>query len=332
MNIDTLLDVIGDIAPEKVAEARDNRPKRRPLAPRPAVIAALLALCLLVSVPAMAAADVEPAYALVYAVAPAVAQRLKPVRLACRDNGIVMEVVAAEVHDDEANIYLAMRDTESDRIDATTDLFDSYTINRPFDMAGTCRNVSFDAETGTVYFLITLNRFGGRAITGSKITFSAREFLSGKEKFTAVLDSVSLADAPLSPAVQPLADSRGGSWPDEETAPARVLTPQAGFAFSPTPGVQVTAIGFTGGQLHVQAHFDDIRRTDNHGWFWLEDGETAIDPIASVSFWDEAQSGAYYEYIFDVTPDEAARCALACELTTSSRLTEGNWQVTFKVE
>ena len=54
-------------------------------------------------------ADVDLAYDILYAVSPQTAQGLKPVRMACEDNGIRMEVIAADFRDNKAQILSVCR-------------------------------------------------------------------------------------------------------------------------------------------------------------------------------------------------------------------------------
>ena len=113
---------------------------------RAAAALAAAVLCLSLAAPALANAD--PAYELLYRLSPAAAQLLRPVRKADEDNGIRLEVVSARVEGDTAEIYVTLRDLTGDRVDDTTDLFDSYSIHRPFDSSAACRSAGFDAETG----------------------------------------------------------------------------------------------------------------------------------------------------------------------------------------
>ena len=85
-------------------------------------------------------------------------QYFTPVQRACVSNGIRMEVAACFVHDDTAELYVTLQDLEGDRVDETTDLFDSYTIRQPYDTAATCSLVHYDASTGTAVFQIQITR------------------------------------------------------------------------------------------------------------------------------------------------------------------------------
>jgi hypothetical protein len=72
-------------------------------------LVASLAVCFTLAVPAMAAADVQVAYEILYAVSPKIAQELKPVRMSCEDDGIKMEVISAYINGDKAEIYISMQ-------------------------------------------------------------------------------------------------------------------------------------------------------------------------------------------------------------------------------
>ena len=310
------------------AACRTQRPspRRRPIR-RLALAAAAVAVCLALSVPSLAA-GVPAVYDALYAIAPAAAQRMKPVQQSCEANGIRMEVSAADVQGSTAELFLSLQDLTGSRVDETTDLFDSYTIRTACGTSATCRLADYDAETGTARFFVHIDQWDGRPITGSKVTFRLRAFLSGKQHFDGPLDHALLAAVQTSPALQTPASLRGGSDPDADEAP-RTLVPGAPQAL-PGSGAWLTALGFVDGRLHVQLYFEDILHTDNHGYAYLlgPDG-TRLDAVSSVSFWDDAQQGSYDELIFDCTPEQLAGQTLCAELWTGAQQTEGPWEVTF---
>ncbi len=100
----------------------------------------------------MVAADFSPAYEFLYTLSPSAAQKLKPVSMISEDNGIKIEVISAYVESGEAKILISVQDLEEDRIDETTDLFDSFSINTSFDCSSSCENIKYDAETETAVF------------------------------------------------------------------------------------------------------------------------------------------------------------------------------------
>ena len=127
MNTDLLIDAIGEIDENKIINAKlfKVKTRKKPIK-RMIVIAAAIILCITVTVPVLAA-TVNPIYELVYKISPGLAQMMKPVQMSCEDNGIKMEVMSASVYENEAAVYLSLEDmTDQNRIDETTDLFDSY--------------------------------------------------------------------------------------------------------------------------------------------------------------------------------------------------------------
>lgn len=333
---DLLMDALGLIDDETVRTAKIRAQKAKHLSFRRRIaLAAAVVVCLMLAVPALAAAaDTEPVYSVLYAISPVIAQKLKPVRMSCEDNGIRMEVISAYVHEDSADIYISMQDLTGDRIDGTTDLFDSYSINRSFSSSAICQLVSYDAAQKTATFLIHITQWGKKDITGDKVTFSVKEFLSHKYEFEGILPQLDLASMPQSPATQTSRQIRGYSSPnrlDEEAI--LLLVPQSGGLFSPVPGVQITAAGYVDGKLHIQAYYENISETDNHGYLYLVDANgTKINSSLSVSFWDDAHSGSYGEDIFDVPADGLTGYQVYGQFWTCDTLTKGNWQVTFPLE
>lgn len=333
MRADPLLDAIGMIDDTTIQAARTYTVRRRPWR-RYAALAAAAVLCVLLTVPALAFAGVAPAYEVLYAISPAAAQALKPVQLSCEDNGIRMEVISAAVQGDRADIYISMQDLTGDRIDGTVDLFDSYRINRSFDGSATCRLARYDARRKEATFLISMTRRDQRDIGGGKVTFSVGAFLSGRQMFDGPLPQLDLSAAAQSPDTQTGVDIRGGSRSDGAHMDVRsvpVLTRQDDL-FS-APGVQVTAMGYADGKLHIQTHYDNILETDNHGYVYLKsaDGQV-IHAGSSLSFWDEDHSGSYDEAVFDVPAEGLSGYQVYGAFWTGAELTRGNWQVTFSLE
>ena len=298
----------------------------------------LLLPCL--TVPAMAA-SIPAFYDMLYAISPATAQFFKPVQLSCEDNGIRMEVVAAYIHEDTAEIYISMQDLEETRFDETIDLFDSYQINTPFDCTGHCNLSSYDSDTQTATFLITIEQWNEQNIIGDKLTFSIREFLSNKKTYEGIIDDVSLDNIELNSATQTV-HPRGLSGKDlvnkytssNTREGLSVLKPVDNLS-SPVNGVMLTGIGYVDGHLHVQIYYEDILKTDNHGSIALLNSGTGemITCNGSISFFDDAREGSYEDYIFtEIAADTLGDYELYGDFVTSSGSVEGNWSVTFPLE
>ncbi len=340
-------------ARERIVENVRAKTERQPVFRwRRAVLAGVAALlCLALVMPALASA--EPTYRLLYAVSPAAAQFFRPVRLADEDNGVRMEVEYAYIHGDTAEICLTLRDLTGDRVDRTTDLFDSYDINTPSDLSGCCLPVGYDPETGTASFLAVIKQWGGRDVEGDKITFTLDRFLSHKTKYEGVevladLDGVGRAEAVYRPSYVSGASWTDGPEPQELTA----LVPGETAADLPAEDLALTGVGYVGGRLHVQMSMTDYLDTDDHGWLYLVDGEGRRTDCAEswqfVEFYypdgtrkpdPRMEGGAegtarvdYKEFVFDIAPEELAGCQLCGDFVISGLLTEGSWSVTFPLE
>lgn len=311
----------------------------RSFRPRAAfALAVLMALCApMAAVPGMAASNAG--YQVLYAISPALAQRLKPVQVSCEDNGIRMEVAAADIQGEEITVQVSVTDLEGGRLDDSIDLFDSYRINTPFDCDATCSQLSFDAQTQTAVFLIRITQRidqGDRAApAGSKLTFSLERMLTGKQEYEGAIEGIDLADVKLTNEVQDVSERlRGG---DQE---AKAAADDAGGYFAlngaeallePTEGVWVEAIGFFDGLLHIQTRYQDIFRTDNHGYMWLVNraSGTPIPAMYAFSFFDESGKDAIVEQVFPAEENELAEYSLYGRFVTCDTLIEGNWEVTF---
>lgn len=322
-------------------EAADATPKKKKSVwVKWGAVAACFCLVFSLAVPAMAA-SIPAFYDMLYAISPATAQFFKPVQLSCEDNGIRMEVVAAYIHEDTAEIYISMQDLEETRFDETIDLFDSYQINTPFDCTGHCNLSSYDPDTQTATFLITIEQWNEQNIIGDKLTFSIREFLSNKKTYEGIIDDVSLDNIELNSATQTV-HPRGLSGKDlvdkytssNTREGLSVLKPVDNLC-SPVNGVMLTGIGYVDEHLHVQIYYEDILKTDNHGSIALLNSETGemITCNGSISFFDDAREGSYEDYIFtEIAADTLGDYELYGDFVTSSGSVEGNWRVTFPLE
>lgn len=306
---------------------------------KPAVAFLAVCLCLSLGMPTLAA-TVEPIYNFMYLVSPTIAQLFMPVHKSDEDNGVKMEVISAYIHDNVAEIYIAMQDLTGNRIDGTTDLFDSYSINRPFDSSAHCKRVGYDESTGTVTFLITIEEWGNKEIAGDKITFTVKEFLSHKKTYEDVEIPVFFSAVGAAKETHKPSHIRGGSGPDfkqlfdRENAVA--LVPSAPISGFPVEGIDLTGMGYIDGKLHIQTAVTNNLENDNHGFFYLEDKDgNRIDYSYSFSFVNQDERVGqidYSDYVFDVPQSEISSYTLYGFFVTSGMITKGNWKVTFPLE
>lgn len=332
MKTDKLIDAIGMIDERKILDAKSFTVKNRRKFPgKAASWAAAVLLCFTLSISALAA-TVDPVYQMIFNIFPAAAQALKPVNLSCEDQGIRMEVISAAIYENEAVIVLSLQDLTDNRIDETTDLFDSYRINRPFDSEASCSFVSFDEETGKATFLVHISQWNHKKIEGDKITFSFTEFLSQKKTFDEKLSGLDLSRAATAEITQKPEAVRGGGGMGPVDYETECLVPIDGGILSPVDGVTITNVGFIDDKLHIQIYFDDIRSYDNHGYIDLRDEAGNQAEYDTISFWDDEKVGSYDEIVYDFSPEDVENYQAYGYFVTCKNRTRGNWQVTFPLE
>ena len=312
-------------------------------------VAVSVALLLAVNISLPVLAGTFPTiYELMYLVSPAVAQFYKPVQMADENDGIRMEVVAAYIHEETAEIYITFRDLEGERLDETTDLYDSYSIHTSGSAIGSCRKVGYDPESRTLTYLITVMQEEGRKIEGEKLTFSVGGYLSHKQNYENIeipIDLTQVTDAQYqyvdSPANGGTMTGHSGLMADmsetteNETEGYRVLVPQSADPDFPVNGVDFTGIGYIEGKLHIQYAVENSLDNDSHGFFFLQNeaGET-IGEVGSVSFREGTGENRidYRDAVFLTPQEELQNYRLYGNFVISEGFREGNWQVTFPIK
>ena len=342
LKTDKLVDAIGMIDDKKISNAKSiNQTVKKRSLKKTIVLVAAVILCFALSFTTLAA-TVDPFYQMLYRVSPTLAQALKPVNLSSVDNGIKMEVLSAAIHENEAVIYITLQDLEQDRIDNTVDLYDSYRINRPFDSSASCQRIGFDEETKKATFMISISQWNNEKISGDKITFSFREFISKKEIFEGELTELDIYSAKEVVGTTAPGSYRGGAGlnankltmdeREELRNKTEFLTPNDQGVYSPTESVKITGIGFIDNQLHIQVYYDDILTYDNHGTITLVDKDGKKAPMGHYSFWDENHKGSYDELIYEISPEEINNYTANGHFVSAKNNTKGNWQITFPLE
>ena len=338
MNPDLFLDAVGQIYDRYLnVDIPKQRITHRRLKKRLIAFAAA-AIVLIGALPAMTAFGVEPAYEILYRMAPAAAQQFTPVRKSCTDNGIEMTVISAKRDGNEASIYLAMHDTTGTCPDGKWDLYDSYHINVPRDITGHCSFSEYDADTHTAYFVVHLETMDGSPMPDGKVTFSVREMLMGQREETgSSLEDIDMSSIPYEPQTTDHSEINGGygymEIPDAKDY--RFLIAQEQPLCTPAPYVSVMNIGYIDGALHILIRYEDNLHTDSHGHINLLDknGKEIGDKTEiGFHYWDEQQIDSYTEQIIPVPYEMLNECSLQGEFRSSQRFTSGNWHVTFPLE
>ena len=336
MKAENIIDALNDVNDRFLADG-DAPVRRRRTARWLGVMAAVLAVCMVLAVPALAVAYTDMGYTIMYALSPAMAQSLKPVNETCEKNGVRMTVDSAVIENNTAYIRIAMTDLEGDLFDDTLDLCDSYDIKKGFDasvVGGTCALEDYDEDTRTAVFLTQLAPLDGTLIQPGKVTFRLWE-LSGH---TALQDTP-VQGVDLS-AVGEAADtvSMEASFfnADKEQFADRTIDclPLGQTIVEICPGAEVSGLGWIDGKLHVQIRTD----SGTSGIVYL--AEAPEDGMDEGDIFAWARSPQYVgdhrmvceDFIFDVSPDEAAALTLCGWFMIQSDPVQGPWEVTFPLE
>ena len=317
--------------------------KKEPKMKRNASIIVAVALVLVLGMSTALAAFNDDVNQLLYQIWPQAAMALRPVNLVSESQGIRMEVVSAVLNETESLVTLTMQDLEDDRIDETTDLFDSAILQLPYDGAGTVIQTDYDPETKTASFAVHMDFNMDHPAESDKVSFRVSRFLSHKREQTVdltpyIVGTIEEADSMPVPAIR----GWGGlpaSKDDHQTVTdkvsrLRVLNTQRSLEIPIADGVTLTGIGMIDGAFHVQIRYSDVLHTDNHGFLTLtsHDGKSYMDAglpeIGSVSWFGENHD-SWEEYIFEQYPDNLSDATLQGTFTTASPATEGDWYVTF---
>lgn len=300
------------------------------------VSVAAVCLCTCITLPVLASNSTI--YQLMHLVSPELAQRFVPVQMWDEDQGIRMEVVSVSINGNEAQVYITMQDLEGDRIDATTDLFDSYNIwTNAGSSIGNCEKVGFDEETGIITYLITIT--DDKEIETGKVTFSVREFIGRKQYYDDIEIPIPLTEAEEYPQTM-TACLKGvaGNWRDIvdfNDHAAKVLVPGPGDERFPVEGMELTGLGYVDGMLHIQHAAPDNLENDNHGFIKVVDSqgnEQFYD--YSLHFWgttEETKTVAYTDEVFMILSEELSDYTLRGNFWISGLHVKGNWKVTFSL-
>lgn len=318
-----------------------------------ALIAAMVALCMALSLPVLAAT--ETGYALLYAAFPAVAEFFKPIHLSAEDKGIRVEVESIRLQDDTAQIYISVQDLEDDRIDETTELSWHVRPSAPVLYKGTSMEsasetlVSYDPETHTARYLLTVTEYTDRRMQASDLlTLRIGSFISGSRELDTELEEIDLHAVDMAPAltIQPTTTYTCSIYDAQDMERLEAIRKNGATFLEPNdPGTPLSAIsdtaltglGYVDGELHIQLrctgpYFD---RFTGNLWIQTADGETLWNHIfAGFQGTDETGTPVcrYDEYIYDISPDALEGCTVYGRFWTCDAMTTGDWAITFPLK
>lgn len=322
--------------------------------------AAVVCLCAIIMATPVFAVSNDFVYSVMYQISPQMAQFFTPIQKSCEINGVEMSVLSCYIHDDTADIYVSMRDVGANIVDESLDLFDSYSINTPFDSTAHCENVKYDESSRTATFLITISQWDKQEIVGDKLTFTVRSLLYGKKEYQNYIAPIDLSNAEKSPETQKQEVFYNCSGFGDTSM--EVLAEQDTYNNATDFGkMSFSAIGYIDGCLHIQMKYEDYAENDNHCWIYLHDkredySEYKDDDLTdgynsqgfyepddlyneySVTWYDK--NTKYIETVYEPNSDystnqfikEIASYEICGDFYTTKDAYHGNWKITFPIE
>lgn len=336
---------------KNLSKTKDNRFNKVLL--KPAIVLITL-IIMYYSIPVLAV-NVPVIYNLMYQVSPSVAQYFMPVQKSCESNGIEIEVVSAYVKNDTAQIYITLKDLKGNRVDETTDLNDSYNINKAFDCTiSHCENIGYDEETQKATFLITIRNNEKEDITGEKLTFIMSNFISHKEEWKEIKLPISTEQIEENIEKQKVFlngfSTRNKKYENMYKQNNEiVIMPNKDIEFGVTD-MTITGIGYFDNRLHIQVSAKNNLKLDNHGEIYLKNNQTnekkmsdyelhfilgkngAKYKYSSEYFTDNPDRRDFTEYVFDISQEELKDYSIYGNFIAGGLNIEGNWKITFTLE
>ena len=259
MKSDKIMDAIGMIDEELIAEAQTEVIKRKRISKR--VIISLIAALIIFLAFGVTTIAKEFNYNLdrvLYDTFSNIAEILKPVNLSCETNGIKMEVISAKREGKRAYIYISMQDIEGDRIDETIDLYDSIFIRLPSGYSGNCTKIGFDEDTKKATFLITIDRLNGLYIPWKKVSFTVGCFLSGRTEPEGFVDEIDLSTAKIDAEYE--TEITGYRRLKEKYEPGSLQSKIYHFAYERIPRVIQNALDLNNWYFEYERYDEEIEK------------------------------------------------------------------------
>jgi len=338
MKADIFIDAMGMIDDKYLVLNQTTKPTSKLKISRRFTAVAAAAALILLPLPVSTAFGSDPAYNILYHIAPSVAQTFKPVQRSCTDKDIEMTVISADISENKASVYLAMHDLTGKYPGGYWDLYDSYDINVRRDMVGNCSFSEYDDETATAYFVVNLETMDGSDIPASKVTFSVSEMLFGRLKTEDYLTDIDLDSIPYEPDTVSSPENVNGQFfyrEMKEAADYRFLPIPKDPVAEPAKDAAIMNIGYIDGALHVLCRYNNVSETDSHGFVSLRDnnGTDVFDKTAfGFCYRAEDPSSSYVEEIIPVAYEDLGNYRLYGEFYTTQEHITGDWEVTFRLK
>lgn len=287
-----------------------------------------------VSVLARASEDFR---SMLYKISPRAGAVFSPVMKTDVQNGIEMTVEGAYIDGDNTEFYITFQDLEENRIDAETDLMDSYSIIRPFyfDASSSgCVREGYDEQTGKMRFYIIMNEPGAGGFWNDSLTFFVREILTGQEKQDHALLAIDLSQVNYHPDVISGAEffktrGYGSSYKYTCLELENIVIMKPEYKEDLIQEIKLTGLAWENRMLHIQNYIENWNGMSWIGYYLEDENGNQIEESYSFSWRDG--DGEYIESFFEVKPEELKNYKVYADYRVGGETIEGNWKVKFPI-
>ncbi len=333
------------LSKEKSEKKRKKRGVSRILRPA-AVIALASCLILILGVPA-AAQNIPGFYAVLERNAPALADYLIPVQQTDSSHGIVMNLEAARIEGNTAEVLVSFADEgDNDFIHGMVDMYDCYHMRSygAESNVGGCSFIEYNEEEDKVYFKIDLLSYEGE-FDPTRMEFNVSKLLTDCQSYT---QEISLENIIKDCAVK--AVSLNGSGGVGQMHPALEKLTIPGNEIDPRPGhlvmdipldgfdpntMEIAGIAYMDGILRVQLFRGNFKEADRHmNIYMLDEAGNEIYPNMSVMWHEEVgeEEVLVDEFYFVIAEEKLETYTLIGEGDIRSGSIKGDWSIVFDVQ
>lgn len=312
------------------------------------IAAVVLMLCLVVilGVP-VAAKNIPQFYEVLERNAPRMADYLVPVQKTDSSQGIVLNLEAAKIEGNTAEVLVSFTDDGSgDYIRGMVDMYDSYHLTSYSGESniGGCYFMEYDEEQDKAYFQIDLISSDGTFDT-SRMEFSVLQLLTDCQRYTM---EIPLENTEASYDLKAVSlNGRSGVGEEHEaleklTIPGNEIDPRPGHLVLDIPldnyspdGMEVTGVAYMDGILRVQLLRGNFKDADRHmNIYMLDESGNQVYSNMSVMWHDEVAGEEVLvdEFYFVIPEEQLETYTLWGEGEIRAGSIKGDWSITFDVE
>lgn len=329
--------------------SRKKRRNRRAVGIFPGLVAAvclMICLGLFMGVP-VAAENIPGFYAVLERNAPGLLNYLVPVQETDSSEGIVLNLEAAKINGNTAEILVSFTDDGiGDYIHGMVDMYDSYHLKSYSGESnvGGCYFMEYDEVQDKAYFQIDLISTEGTFDT-ERMEFNVYQLLTDCQSFTEEIPLENMDTVYGLKAVS--LNGRSGMGQENPllsklSQPENATDPRPGHLVMDVPvadmdpeTMEVTAVIYEAGILKVQLFRGNFKAADRHmNIYLLDEAGNQTYPNLAVGWQDEVkgETVSLEEYYFVVPEEELVNYTLWGEGEVRAGSIKGEWSIVFDVE